>query len=64
MATLFTNIQTLVNARENAPLLRGKELSALPCIENAYLVVEDNAIAGYGKMSELKFKPSGFCISS
>ncbi|HYK56053.1 MAG TPA: imidazolonepropionase, partial [Flavisolibacter sp.] len=60
MATLFTNIQTLVNARENAPLLRGKELSSLPCIENAYLVVEGNAIASYGKMSELKFKPSAF----
>jgi imidazolonepropionase len=60
MATLFTNIQTLVNVRENASLLRGKELSVLPCIENAYLVVEGNAIAGYGTMSSLKFKPADF----
>ncbi len=60
MAILFTNIQTLVNTRENVPLLRGKELSQLPCIDNAYLVVEDHAIAAYGKMSVLKFKPADF----
>lgn len=60
MAILFTNIQTLVNTRENASLLRGKELSELPCIDNAYLVVEDDAIAAYGKMTELKLKPADF----
>ncbi|ANE53245.1 imidazolonepropionase [Flavisolibacter tropicus] len=62
MATLFTNIHTLVNIRENAALLRGKELSYLPSIENAFLIVEGDRIVAYGPMSELKFKPSDFAF--
>lgn len=50
---LVTNIKQLVNVREENVLLRGKELSVLPCIENAYLIIEDGIIAGYGKMEEL-----------
>ncbi|MGN6162900.1 MAG: imidazolonepropionase [Flavisolibacter sp.] len=60
MATLFTNIQTLVNVREEYHLLRGKELADLPCIDNAYLVVEDEVITDYGRMQDLKFKTSDF----
>ncbi len=37
-------------------MLRGKELADLPCIENAYLIIEDDEIAGYGTMNELKSK--------
>lgn len=51
---LIKNIKKLVNAREEYHLLRGKELSALPCIDNAYLLIEDDTIAEYGPMSELK----------
>lgn len=50
---LITNIKKLVNVREEYHLLRGKELSALPCIDNAYLLIEDDTIAEYGPMSEL-----------
>ena len=60
MAILFTNIQTLVNVREDHYLLRGKELAKLPCLDNAYLIVDGDLIADYGKMSELKYNPSDF----
>ena len=54
MATVITNIKQLVNVRERPTLLRGKELAILPCIENAYIVVEDGVIAGYGEMTEIQ----------
>ena len=50
---LITNIKLLVNTREQNQLLRGKELSQLPCIENAYLLLEDDTIAQYGRMEDL-----------
>lgn len=53
-STLITNIKLLVNTREQNQLLRGKELSQLPCIENAFLVIEDDDIALYGRMEELQ----------
>jgi imidazolonepropionase len=56
MATLITNIQSLVNIREENKLLRGKELAVLPFIENAFLLIEDGIIADYGNMYELELK--------
>ena len=47
---LITNIQQLVNIRKNSTLLRGKELAQLDSIKNAYLVIENGFIAGYGNM--------------
>ena len=52
-ATLITNIKQLVNVREQWPVLRGKELANLPCIHNAYLLIEDDTIVAYGSMDEL-----------
>ena len=52
--TLFRNIKLLVNTRTESHLLRGSELSQLPCIEHAYLLVEDEHIAAYGHMKEWK----------
>jgi imidazolonepropionase len=50
---LIKNIHTLVQVRENAPVvLKGEEMSILPCIENAWLFVEDGKIAGWGKMGD------------
>ena len=60
-SALITNIKLLVNTREQNQLLRGKELAPLPCIENAYLVIEDDEIAAYGPMAKLptvNFQPS------
>jgi len=56
--TIFTNIRQLVNTREQHQLLRGKELAVLPCIENAYLVIEDGIIIDYGKMEDIPFTGS------
>jgi imidazolonepropionase len=60
MTTLITNIKQLVNVREESKLLRGKELSVLPSIENAYLVIENGLIAEYGSKTNLKLKTSNF----
>jgi imidazolonepropionase len=53
-ANLITNIKLLVNAREQNHLLRGNELSALPCIANAWIQIEDGFITRYGSMGEIK----------
>ncbi|MEJ7610603.1 MAG: imidazolonepropionase [Ferruginibacter sp.] len=53
-STLFINIARLVNVREKNELLRGKALTVLPVLEDAYLLVEHGLIAGFGKMYELE----------
>lgn len=53
MTTLFINIKQLVSTREETNVLRGKELSVLPFIDNAFLLVEDGYIAAFGNMFEL-----------
>src|SRR5918993_2643159 len=55
-ATILTNISFLVNCRSETRLLRGSELAILPCIENAYLVIEDDTIAAFGPMADLGFR--------
>jgi imidazolonepropionase len=60
MTTLISNIKLLVNTREEFHLLRGKELSHLPCVENAFLIIEDDRIAEYGEMKEVKFREADF----
>lgn len=50
---LVTNIKQLVNVREENHLLRRKELSHLPVIEDAFLIIEDGIIAEYGRMEQL-----------
>ena len=52
---IFTNIKSLVNIRKSSEFLRGKELAILPCLENAYLVIEDNVIAEFGSMEDFPF---------
>ena len=56
MTTLITNIYQLINNREATTLLRGAALACLPSIENAFLLIEDGIIAGYGPMYELELK--------
>lgn len=53
-SVVIENIKLLVNTRKENKLLRGKELADLPCIENAYIIIEDGIIAEYGPMSSLK----------
>ncbi len=51
---LFTHIRQLVNTREDSPLLKGAALANLPCIQEAFLLVEDGVIAEYGAMHDLE----------
>ncbi|WEK34484.1 MAG: imidazolonepropionase [Candidatus Pseudobacter hemicellulosilyticus] len=51
--TLITNIKLLVNTRTDSPVLRGAALAELPCIPNAWLLIEDDEIADYGSMQQL-----------
>ncbi len=43
----------MVGVRNENILLRGNALADLPFVEDAFLLVEDGAIAAYGKMYEL-----------
>lgn len=54
MKTIIINIKTLVQTEEKArKWVAGKEMAHLPCIDNAYLLIEDDIIADFGPMSEL-----------
>jgi imidazolonepropionase len=55
MSLFITNIKQLVNVRSESHVLRGKELSEIFCVEDAYLVIEGSEIAEYGQMSDLPY---------
>lgn len=51
MPTLFKNIKELIQVRNEAvSFLSGKEMSVMPTIKNAFLVVENGLIADFGSM--------------
>ena len=60
MATAFINIKKLVNTREKTELLRGNALADLPCIDNAWVIVEGDRIADYGSMDDFKNSARNF----
>lgn len=49
MTTEIINIGLLVNTRKGDRVLRGPALAELPCIENAFLVIEDGIISAFGE---------------
>ena len=51
---VIINISCLANVRTESHILRGKELAELPCINDAYLIIEDGVIAEYGEMKDIK----------
>lgn len=53
---VFTHISLLAGIGHSQSFLRGKALSNLSCIENAYLIIEDNTIADFGKMEDCPIK--------
>lgn len=55
-STIITNIKCLVNTRKENKLLQGRELADLPCIKDAYLIIENGQIAEYGSMEEFKIQ--------
>ena len=55
MRTLVKNIKSLVQVEESArKAVCGADMSEVKCIDNAYLIVEDDKIADFGKMEDLK----------
>lgn len=54
---IIKNIKGLAGAYERSPVkLRGEEMNALPVLSDAFVIVENGAIGGFGKMSDY---PSG-----
>lgn len=50
MKQLFTNIKGLVQVRTKNELLKGSHMKDLPVLENAWLLIDNDQIADYGKM--------------
>jgi len=54
MTTLFLNIKELIQVREpSITKVSGKEMSVLPTIKNAFLLIKNDLIEDYGSMSDL-----------
>lgn len=51
--TLIINIKELIGVREENKLLRGKEISMLDLVKDAFLIIEGGVITAYGKMAEI-----------
>jgi len=62
-AMLVSNIKLLVNTREQNHLLRGRDLAHLPCLRDAYLVIDQGRIAEFGNMTDCKHRPEDFLHS-
>ena len=55
MRTLVKNIKSLVQVEESArKAVCGEAMAEVACIDNAFLIVEDDKIADFGKMEDLK----------
>lgn len=55
MTKWFVNIKELVQIRNtDEKLLKGKQMQVLPTIKNAYLKIENDLIAEFGEMQNLK----------
>ena len=51
MRTLFINIKELKQVYDSTPSLRrGNEMAVVPCIQQAYLLIENDIITEYGSM--------------
>ena len=54
MTTLFINIKELIQIRDKSILkVSGREMSILPVIKNAFLLIEDDHIVDFGSMKSL-----------
>src|SRR5579863_8245170 len=51
---ILTHIRQLINIRQTSGPLYGKSMSELPCLDNAWLLIEGEEIAGYGSMDGLE----------
>lgn len=60
MKILIKNISKLFLAEEKPETIQasGSSMAVLPCVEDAFLLLEDNRIHSYGKMTDLDTYPS------
>ncbi|MBO7225809.1 MAG: imidazolonepropionase [Bacteroidales bacterium] len=55
MRTLITNIKSLVQVEETPRIaVCGQDMSSINCIDNAYLIIENDKIVDFGQMSQLQ----------
>ena len=55
MVLLIKNIKDLIQVREaQITCVSGKEMSILPSIKNAFLLIEDDTIIDFGRMTQFK----------
>jgi imidazolonepropionase len=52
MTTLIQHIGILAGVHDPGQPLRGEDLAYVPCLENAWLLIEDGIIAGFGRMDD------------
>ncbi|HEX8316675.1 MAG TPA: imidazolonepropionase [Flavisolibacter sp.] len=60
MATLVSNIKQLVGVHDSSQPLHGAALSHLPSIANAFVIIEGEQIASFGRMEELSHATTDF----
>jgi imidazolonepropionase len=53
MSSLLIVNGRLANIREQSHVLRGADLAILPCLEDAWLLIENGEISAYGPMSSM-----------
>ena len=54
MTTLFINIKELIQVRDKSvEKVSGKDMSILPTIKNAFMMIEDEIIINFGPMEKL-----------
>jgi imidazolonepropionase len=54
LSILIKNIKELLQVREShVPVLKGKDMSNLPTIKNAYLLIDHDTIVDYGSMDDI-----------
>jgi len=55
MSLLITNIKQLIQVRQtNVTIVKGSDMKLLPVIEDAYLLIDDDTIVEFGKMSDFE----------
>lgn len=63
MVTILTNIKELIQVREsNIQKISGEDMKSLPTIKNAFLVIENDRIANYGRMEDIPSYQSAMIV--
>src|SRR6476660_2513561 len=61
MSILITNIKKLVQVRDvSVKKVSGAEMKILPCIENAFLLIDGDKISAFGQMSDFKQQTTNY----